>query len=71
MRDRLPGLKAPSRDELLLAIEGLARLVRDEYPSDYSLTDIMTTWGHFRDGERETMIEAVATVEKYLSHKDV
>jgi len=33
------------REELLLVISGLVKMVKSEYPSEYSLTEIVTIWG--------------------------
>ena len=39
-------LGAEGREAVLnLAITGLAKLVRDEYPSKYTLSEIADTWG--------------------------
>lgn len=51
----------PTREELLLACEALAKVVREEYGERYSLAEIAYTWGSADQPQRD----AVASVEQY------
>jgi hypothetical protein len=50
-------------DDLRLAAEALAALVRNEYPSEYTLTEIASTWG---EGISDEQIEGLRRTESLI-----
>lgn len=54
----------PTIAELLLACEALAAIVREEYPSRYSLAEIVSVWGDANPDQQQ----AVKVLETYWGH---
>jgi hypothetical protein len=60
----------PAKDDLLRACRALARLVKDEYPDGYSLSEIAATWGPgliLQDPLSQKDIDAIARVEPFIA----